>query len=71
RNQSNEYPLKIINEVDRVEKILINNPYIGRVTDVKDIRFFPILRKFLLYYQVTENIIHILAFINADTNERL
>lgn len=71
RNKSEEYPLKIINEIDRIENLLLNNPYLGRIADTENIRVFPVLRKFLLYYEIIDNIIYIVAFINGSRNKRL
>lgn len=71
RNKSNEYPLKIIAEIDKIESLLSDNPYIGRPTKTEKVRVVSVLRKFLIYYEIIDNAIIIVAFINSNTNSRL
>lgn len=70
-NHSNRYSLKIISEIDKIEALLLKNPYLGRVANDENIRVISILKKFLLYYKIQGNIIYIVSFISGDTNERL
>lgn len=70
-NKSDEYPLKIINEIDKIETLLSHNPFLGRIAISENTRVITILRKFLIYYEIEGNIIQIIAFINGNTNERL
>jgi len=64
RNQSNTYVLKIINEVERKEKLLSENPFIGAVIiGAKDkVRRVLVLENFSLHYRIQKNTIEIVSF---------
>jgi hypothetical protein len=63
-NKSNIYSLKIIDEVERKEKLLVNNPFIGAVIiGAKDeVRRVLILENFSLHYRINKTTIEIVSF---------
>lgn len=62
-NKSAEYSKKIITEVEKTEDLLMANPLIGKMTDSGlEVLKIIILKKFYIYYKLTENTINILAF---------
>jgi hypothetical protein len=62
-NQSESYPLKIIKEVNAIETILMNNPFVGKmVIEDPSYRQILVLKCFWIYYTVTEDTINIVAF---------
>lgn len=63
-NKSNSYSLKIIDEVERKEKLLADNPFIGSgVIGAKDeTRRVLILENFSLHYRIHETTIEIVSF---------
>lgn len=63
-NKSNTYSLKILDEVERKEKLLVNNPFIGAViTGAKDdVRRILILENFSLHYRINKTTIEIVSF---------
>lgn len=62
-NKSREYSLKIISKVEEIENILAKSPHIGRMTNSEfSVLKVVVLRKFYLYYKITENTVNILAF---------
>ncbi len=71
-NKSNEYSLKIISEVEEMENLLSENPHIGRTTSSElSVLKVIVLRKFYIYYKITENTVNILAFkaVEEDHNK--
>lgn len=66
-NKSNEYALKIIVEVEEMEKLLSENPNIGKITNQElFVLKVILLRKFYIYYKIIENTVNILAFKATD-----
>ncbi|MDP9957357.1 plasmid stabilization system protein ParE [Epilithonimonas hungarica] len=63
-NKSNTYSLKIIKEVERKEKLLANNPFIGAIIiGAKDeVRRVLILKNFSLHYRINKATIEIVSF---------
>ena len=62
-NKSNTYSLKIISEVEKMENLLSENPFIGKRTNYElPVMKIVILRSFYIYYTVSENTVSILAF---------
>ncbi|SDF80990.1 type II toxin-antitoxin system RelE/ParE family toxin [Epilithonimonas hungarica] len=63
-NKSNTYSLKIIKEVERKEKLLANNPFIGAIIiGAKDeVRRVLILENFSLHYRINKTTIEIVSF---------
>ncbi len=64
-NQSNTYPLALIAEVERVENILAQNPYIGTkisATSIKTRRLVISKNYSMTYLVKSQNTIDILAF---------
>ncbi|MDO4764035.1 MAG: type II toxin-antitoxin system RelE/ParE family toxin [Flavobacteriaceae bacterium] len=69
-NQSNQYSLKIISEVERFEALLKQNPYIGSIVENtnKQVRRVVILSNFSLFYRIVEDNIQILSFWRNKNN---
>lgn len=66
-NKSTDYSLKIIQEVERFEDLLISNPQLGRMTNSElSVLKITMLDKFYIYYNIMENTINILAFKSAS-----
>lgn len=73
-NQSSEYSLKIIEEVERMETLLKHNPYVGSViTQTKEnIRRVIILKNFSIFYKIKNDIVQIIFFFdNRDNPKKL
>lgn len=63
-NKSNAYSLKIISEVERKEKLLSYNPFIGAIIfgAKEEVRRVLILDNFSLHYRMQKNTVEILSF---------
>lgn len=63
-NKSNAYSLKIISEVQRKEKLLSYNPFIGTIIfgAKEEVRRVLILDNFSLHYRIQKNTVEILSF---------
>ncbi|MFL9833986.1 type II toxin-antitoxin system RelE/ParE family toxin [Chryseobacterium terrae] len=63
-NKSNTYSLKIIVEVERKEKLLSNNPFIGAIIfeTKEEVRRVLVLENFSIYYRVKKTTVEILSF---------
>lgn len=62
-NKSAEYSQKIVKEVEKTEDLLIDNPHLGKMTNPElAVLKITVLRKFYVYYHLTEKTINILAF---------
>ncbi len=55
RNQSLSYPIKIKNEVDFKLQLILQNPEIGRVTELPGIRSLNVLTFFKIIYGMHDN----------------
>lgn len=60
-NHSNSYSIKIFEEIERVQKLLKENPFIGRDTNFKRIKRILILERFSLFYKISDKTIIILS----------
>ncbi len=71
-NKSNNYSLKIIAEVERKEKLLSANPFIGAIIfgTKEQIRRVLVLENFSIYYRIKETTVEILSFW-ANKKDRL
>ena len=65
-NQSNLFSLKIEEAIINAEDTLKIFPFIGRTTDKKDIRRLLVMKRFILFYKVSDTTISILAFKEAE-----
>lgn len=63
-NQSTRYALKIISEVERIEKLMADNPHMGvKVAQTsEEIRRVLILQNFSIFYRVKKSSIEIVSF---------
>lgn len=61
-NKSNKYSAKLINEVEKKEKLISKNPNIGSLSEIEGVRYVLIDKNFSLYYRINKDIIEILAF---------
>ncbi|UQB68430.1 type II toxin-antitoxin system RelE/ParE family toxin [Epilithonimonas zeae] len=67
-NQSKTYSTKILKETLEAEKLLKENPSIGTITDLDEVRRTLILRNFSMFYSIENKIINILAFYDNRRN---
>ena len=63
-NKSNSYSSKIIDEVERKDKLLANNPFIGaKIIGAKDeICRVLVLEKFSIHYRIQRTTIEVVSF---------
>ena len=63
-NKSDTYALKIIDEVERKEKLIADNPYIGAIVEgiEEEVRRVLILENFAIHYRINRSMIEILSF---------
>lgn len=62
-NKSAEYSVKIIQEIEKTEDLLIANPQLGKKTNFElKVLKITVLKRFYIYYILTEHTINILAF---------
>lgn len=63
-NKSNAYALKIIEEVERKEKLLAHNPFIGaKIIEAKEeVRRVLVLENFSIHYRIQKKTIEIVSF---------
>lgn len=63
-NKSSTYSLKIIAEVERKEKLLSNNPFIGAIIfgTKEQVRRVLVLENFSIHYRVNKTTVEILSF---------
>lgn len=67
-NQSEIYSKKIFAETLIAEQLLKENPLIGTLTDLDEIRRILILRNFSMFYTIQNHVIKILAFYDNRRN---
>ncbi len=60
RNQSNAYSIKLNLLFKKAIQLIATHPYIGRKTDIENIRA-KVIRDYLIIYEETENRIEILT----------
>lgn len=73
-NHSSEYSIKIVSEVDKIETLLKENPYLGKLVwgTKEPTRKILILRHFSLFYTITGKTIEIVFFFdNRDNPKKL
>ncbi len=71
KNKSNAYPLKIKNEIRKIESILGLNPKIGvlRIYKGRRVRVLHLLRKFtILYFIEDDHTVKVVGFISSYFN---
>ncbi|MGO4707668.1 type II toxin-antitoxin system RelE/ParE family toxin [Chryseobacterium sp. 2TAF14] len=63
-NKSNIYSLKIIEEVERKEKLLSHNPFIGAIIfgTKEQVRRVLVLENFSMHYRINKTTVEILSF---------
>ncbi|WP_346986390.1 type II toxin-antitoxin system RelE/ParE family toxin [Chryseobacterium sp. POE27] len=64
-NKSNKYSTKLINEVEKKEKLISKNPNIGSLSEIEGVRY--VLIKIFLF--ITELIKILLKFSHSGTTE--
>jgi plasmid stabilization system protein ParE len=67
RNQSNYYSLKLIEEVEKVTKLISSFPLMGRISNNGKTRVL-VKNKFLIFYEVYTNAIAIMSFWDGRQN---
>jgi plasmid stabilization system protein ParE len=61
-NKSNKYSSKLMLEVEKKEKMISQNPYIGSPSEIKGVKYVLIDKNFSLYYRINEDVVEVLAF---------
>lgn len=63
-NKSSSYSLKIIEEVERKEKLIADNPYIGALVEgtEEEVRRVLVLENFAIHYRINKLTIEVLSF---------
>ncbi|MCS3871135.1 plasmid stabilization system protein ParE [Chryseobacterium ginsenosidimutans] len=61
-NSSETYSRKLISEVEKKEKLISQNPYIGSPSEIKGVKYVLIDKNFSLYYRIHEEVVEVLAF---------
>ncbi|WP_313214922.1 type II toxin-antitoxin system RelE/ParE family toxin [Soonwooa sp.] len=69
RNKSNTFSIKLNELVDEQLKLLTANPKIGRKTDIENV-YIKIIHKYLLYYELVENELHVLTIRHGSKNPK-
>ena len=69
-NKSNTFSLKIISEIENMEVLLKNAPFIGHSIDglSKEVRRVVVLNHFSLFYTVNDMLIQIVSFWESHRN---
>ena len=62
RNKSNSFSNKLIAEVDKKLKVILQNPTSGLATNIQGTNKINFLKYFSIYYQVSEKYIEIVSF---------
>lgn len=62
RNKSNSFSNKLITEVDKKLKLILQNPKSGLATNIQGTHKINFLKYFSIYYQVSEKYIEIVSF---------
>jgi len=62
RNKSQTYSKKLLKEIRIAEKLIGENPLLGKISEVENVRSILVLRNFSIYYRVKFNEIEIVAF---------
>lgn len=62
RNKSNSFSNKLIAEVDKKLKVILQNPKSGLATNIQGTHKINFLKYFSIYYQVSEKYIEIVSF---------
>ncbi len=55
QHQSNAYAIKITKEIKRTEKLLLNNLFIGTLSEIPHVRRCVILNHFSLFYRIDKD----------------
>ena len=57
RNQSNTYSSKLLKEIEENLDLLLQNPFLGKLSENKETRVL-VIREFLIFYDLTSTEIH-------------
>ncbi|WP_346659701.1 type II toxin-antitoxin system RelE/ParE family toxin [Chryseobacterium sp. GM_Chr_2] len=61
-NSSEKYSRKLRIELEKKERLLSQNPYIGSQSEIEGVKFVLIDKNFSLYYRINDKAIEVLAF---------
>ncbi|MDO5665899.1 MAG: type II toxin-antitoxin system RelE/ParE family toxin [Bacteroidia bacterium] len=62
-NQSSNYSLKLMDEVEKIEDYIVLNPFMGTPIDMyPSVRKMQVMQHYSLIYKIDEHILHIIAF---------
>jgi hypothetical protein len=62
RNKFPTYSKKLLKQIRIAEKLISENPFFGKITNVKNVRGILVLRYFSIYYRMKFNEVEIVAF---------
>ena len=62
RNKSHNYSKKLLKEIRIAEKLISENPLLGKMSEVKNVRSVLVLMNFSIYYRLKFNEVEIIAF---------
>ena len=69
RNKSNTFSTKLNSLIEEQLYLLLENPKIGRKTDIENV-YIKVIHKYLLYYELVENQLHILTIRHGSKNPK-
>ncbi len=61
-NQSDKYALKLMEEVEKKEDLISENPFTGTPSEIENVKSVLIDRNFSIYYKINDDTIEILSF---------
>ena len=67
RNKSNAFSLKLNSLIEAQLNLILEQPKIGRKTDIPNV-YIKIIHKYLLYYEFVDDILYILTIRHGSQN---
>ncbi len=61
-NQSDKYALKLMEEVEKKEDLISENPFTGTPSEIENVKSVLVDRNFSIYYKINDDTIEILSF---------
>jgi len=61
-NQSDKYALKLMEEVEKKEDLISENPFTGTPSEIENVKSVLVDRNFSIYYKKNDDTIEILSF---------
>ncbi len=69
RNKSNNFSLKLNSLIESQLNLIIEQPKIGRKTDIPNV-YIKVIHKYLLYYEFINNTLYILTIRHGSQNPK-